>query len=427
MSYFKYIVLGVFTLSIIAGVAIFALSKGGSGAVSANVVVWGTIPEDTFSNAMSASSLASNRNIKAAYVRKDVQDFDSDFVNALAEGNGPDIVILRDDLFYKNRNKLVTIPYKTYSERAFKDTFIEEGEIFLSPEGIVAIPFMVDPIVMYWNRDIFTNNQVSQPPIYWEQMPSLVNKLTKKDGAGNVFQSALSFGEWSNVTNAKEVVSMLMLQAGTPITTRSDKAVVSVLDSQFNYPTAPGQSALDFYTQFSNQSSSMYTWNRSLPNSLNSFLSGNLAMYFGYASELFQILQKNSNLNYDVAVVPQIKDTKKRIVFGRMQALAITKQSKQIAASFAVMNALTEPNALLALEKITSLPPVRRDMLANIPSDAYRSVFYNSALVSHSFIDPNPTVTSKIFKEMVESITSGKSRVSEALNRASTELNSELQ
>jgi ABC-type glycerol-3-phosphate transport system substrate-binding protein len=427
MSYFRYVILGVFALSIIAGVAIFAMSKGGTGTVSATVVVWGTIPEDTFSNTFSASSLASNRNIKATYVRKDAQDFDSDFVEALAEGTGPDVVILSDGLLYKNRNKLVTIPYKTYSERIFKDTFIEEGEIFLSPNGIVAIPFTIDPIVMYWNRDLFANNQISQPPIYWEQMPNLVNKLTKKDSSGNVFQSTLAFGEWSNVTNAKEIVSMLLLQAGTPITARSDDAVVSVLDSQFNYPTPPGQSAIDFYTQFSNQTSSTYTWNRSLPNSLNSFLSGNLAIYFGYASELFQILQKNSNLNYDVAVVPQIKDTKKKVVFGRMQALAITKQSKQVAAAFAVINALTEPNALLALEKITSLPPVRRDMLANAPADAYRNVFYNSALISHTFIDPNPTVTAKIFKVMIESITSGKSRVYDALSQASAELNSELQ
>lgn len=427
MSYLRYIILGVFSLSIIAGIAIFALSKGSGGSQSANIVVWGTLPEDSFSASLVASSIPNNKSIKVSYVRKDAADFDADFVEALAEGNGPDVVLLREDLFYKNRNKLVTIPYKNYSERTFKDTFIEEGEIFLAQDGIVAVPFMVDPMVMYWNRDIFANNQISQPPLYWEQMPNLVSKLTKKDTSGNVFQSAVSFGEWSNVTNAKELISMLLMQAGTPITTRSSGAVVSVINSSLGFPTVPGQAAIDFYTQFSNQTSSMYTWNRSLPNSLNSFLSGNLAMYFGFASELFSILQKNSNLNYDVSIVPQIKDTKKRIVFGRMYALAITKQSKQTAAAFAVINALTEPAPLLALEKNTSLPPVRRDMLSNIPSDAYRSVFYNSALISHSFIDPNPTATSKIFKEMVESITSGRDRVSDSLDRASSELNYELQ
>lgn len=427
MSYFKLVILSVFSVSIVIGIAIFAFSKGPSSVAAADVIVWGTIEDTTFNNTYSASSLFSNKNVKVFYSKKDPKDFDRDFVEALAEGKGPDVVILRDDIIYKNRNKLLTIPYKNYSERTFKDTFIEQGEVFLSSEGVVAVPFVVDPIVMYWNRDIFANNQISQPPLYWEQLPVLVEKITKKDSSGNVFQSAVAFGEWSNINNAKDILSMLMIQAGTPITSRSGTAVISVLNSQFSSPTVPAQSALEFYTKFSNQTSPVYTWNRSLPNSLNSFLAGNLGIYFGFSSELFQILQKNSNLNYDVAIVPQIKDTKKRSVFGRMYALAIVKQSRNVAASFAVLNALTEQSSLLALEKITSLPPVRRDMLSNVPTDAYRNVFYNSALISRSWIDPDPVASSAIFKEMVESVTSGKSRVTDAVNRASSDLNSELQ
>ncbi|MFZ2523067.1 MAG: extracellular solute-binding protein [Minisyncoccia bacterium] len=426
MSPFKIIIITIFSVSIVAGIAIFALSKGASTTPAADIVVWGTIPEQTFGLVYSESSIFNNKSIKVNYTMKDSQDFDSDFVEALAEGRGPDVVIIRDDLIYKNRNKLITIPYKSYSERTFKDTFIEAGEVFLSEDGIVAIPFAVDPLVMYWNRDIFANNQISQPPKYWEEMPSLVSKITKKDASGNVYQSTIAFGEWNNINNVKEVLAMLLLQAGTPITARSGSGVTSVINSQLGYAVSPGQSALDFYTQFSNQTSPMYTWNRSLPSSLNSFLSGNLAIYIGFSSELFQILQKNSNLNYDVTIVPQIKDTKKRIVYGKMLAMAISKQSKQVGAAFTFMSALTEPKALSALEKINSLPPVRRDMLSSVPSDAYRNVFYNSALIAHSFIDPNPSATSRIFKNMVESITSGKSRVSESLSRASSELNAEF-
>jgi hypothetical protein len=81
----------------------------------------------------------------------------------------------------------------------------------------------------------------------------LVEKITKKDSSGNVFQSAVAFGEWSNINNAKDILSMLMIQAGTPITSRSGTAVISVLNSQFSSPTVPAQSALEFYTKFSNQ------------------------------------------------------------------------------------------------------------------------------------------------------------------------------
>ncbi len=67
---------------------------------------------------------------------------------------------------------------------------------------------------------------------------------------------------------------MLLLQAGTPITTRQNADVVSVLNSTFNYTVPPSRSAINFYTQFSNPTADTYTWNRSLPSSLNMFLSG---------------------------------------------------------------------------------------------------------------------------------------------------------
>ncbi len=427
MSYFKIAIMTIFTVSTVAGVIIFALSKSSSGVGSVEIVVWGTIAEDVFNTAYSKATISTNSDIRISYTRKDQVDFDTDFVEALSEGRGPDVVILRDDLIYKNRNKLLTIPYKNYTERTFKDTFIEEGELFLSPDGVLAVPFSVDPMVMYWNRDLFGTAQVSQPPKYWEELYPIVDKLTKKNSSGDVLQSAVAFGEWRNITNAKEIVSMLLLQAGTPITSRTNGTVASTLNFQFGQPRMPSQSAIDFYTQFSNPTNSLYTWNRSLPSSLNSFLAGNLAMYFGFASELFGIQQKNSNLNFDVTYVPQTKGTKKSSVFGRMNAFAIVKQSKQIPGSFMFINSMTEKVALKALEDFTGLPPVRRDMLAIPPADAAeRVVFYNSALISHSWIDPNPSATSIIFRDMIESITSGKSRTSEALSRANSQLDAEL-
>jgi len=427
MSNFKIAVIAIFSVSIVVGVAIFALSKSSSGTGSANLVVWGTIPQEAFEAAYQNSSIKSNKLIVVNYVKKSEASFDADFVEALAEGRGPDIVILRDDFVYKNSNKLFTIPYANYSARTFKDTFIENGEVFLAPDGVVALPFMVDPLVLYWNRDMFSNNKVAKPPQYWDEIYSLIDKITRKDSNANVLQSAIALGEWGNINSAKEILVALLLQAGTPITARTNDGATSVLNSaSAGQVIAPSESAVNFYTQFSNPTSPSYTWNRSLPSSLNMFLSGNLAMYIGLSSEIFSIQQKNSNLNFDVTYMPQIKDSAKKIVFGRMYALSIVKQSRQIAGAFLTVNALTEAGSLKGMEVVTSLPPVRRDLLSNRPTDAFRSVFYDSALISHTWIDPDSNGSSKAFRDMIESITSGQSRVSEALSNANSELNLEF-
>lgn len=425
MSNFQIGLIVVFVLALVLGLGLFATQKSGLGEGSASLLVWGTIPEDTFNNVYKASSIAKNKKITVTYVRKDSADFDDKFIEALADGIGPDVVILRQDSIYTHRNKIFVVPYENFSQRNFKDVFIEDGEIFLTSKGITAFPFIIDPMVMYWNRDMFTNNLISSPPKYWDEFYGLIDKITRKDSSGNVMQSALSFGEWKNVTNAKSILSLLLLQAGTPIVSYTDSAgYKSALSSQLDYTIAPGQSALNFYTQFSNPTSVYYTWNRSLPSSLNFFLSSNLSTYIGFASELFSIQQKNPNLNFDVTYVPQVRTAKNMTNFANIYGLSIVKQSKVIGASFLLVTSLVEPEALKVLESKTNLPPVRRDLLADKPTDAYRSVFYDSALVSKSWLDPSSISTTDIFKTMVESVTSGQQRVSESVSKASDSIDS---
>ena len=55
------------------------------------------------------------------------------------------------------------------SERDFKNTYIEEGELYLAANGILGLPITVDPMVMYWNRDIFSSAAIAAPPSYWDE------------------------------------------------------------------------------------------------------------------------------------------------------------------------------------------------------------------------------------------------------------------
>lgn len=426
MSTFKIAVIGTFGAFLFIGIIVFAMSKGGFSKSNANLVVWGTLSNEAFQALYDKTSIRESDTIKIKYEKKNEADFDREYIEALAEAKGPDIVILRDDHVYKHRNKLYTLPYKSYPERNFKDTFIEEAETFLTPEGVTAIPLMVDPLVMYWNRDIFTNNSITQPPQYWDQIYSIIDKTTRRDNNANVTNSTIALGEWRNINNAKEILSMLFLQAGTSITKRKDNSTRSVLLEQVGDGMTPGQTALNFYTQFTNPTSNYYTWNRSLPTSQNMFLSGNLAMYIGFASELFSIQEKNPNLNFDVTYVPQNRDTKKKVVFGHMYFMSVSKQSKYTQDAFTALIALTEPKAIKALEIETNLPPVRRDMLGEKQEMAFRTVFYNSALISKTWIDPEPSTSSNTFRDMIESITSGRSKVLDALGRADQDLNSQF-
>jgi len=188
----------------------------------------------------------------------------------------------------------------------------------------------------------------------------------------------------------------------------------------------PAEAAVNFYTEFGNPSKPSYSWNRSLPNSTDYFLSGNLGLYFGFASEIGNLQLKNPNLNFDVASVPASREGGTDVSFAHFNAFAVTKSSKNINAAFTVISILSGVDGSAAFSKYLKLPSARRDLLSKKPTDAYQSVFSDSAIRAKAWLDPSPNETDAIFKTMVESITSGRARTGEAVAKVNRELSSLL-
>ena len=429
MSTFRIVVLVVFVVFAVVGVAIFAGVGGFFGSDSgegAPVLIWGTLPGAVMTSVLGDLVDARKGFDLVTYVAKDPRTYEADFVEALATGSGPDLLLLPHDLLVSHANKLIAIPYSSFSERAFKDAFIEEGELFLSPQGIIGLPFLVDPMVMYWNRAIFATEGVAKPPAYWDEFFLLAPKMTKRDQASNITRSFVSLGEYGNVTHAKALLSALMMQAGNRIVERGTQGLTSVLTEGAGTSAAGAEAALRFYTEFSNPVKSVYSWNRALPESRQMFLAGDLGVYFGFASELSELRRANPNLNFDVASLPQSRDAADRTTYGRLSALVIPRIASNANAALSAAFALSDAPSLSALTALTGLPPVRRDLLAKTPTDAFQSVFYASALQAKAWLDPNPKETERIFRAMVEGITSGRENISGALRTAHSEISNLL-
>lgn len=423
MSKFQLILTTVFIFIIIAAVATFALFKASDTENRGKTVLWGTLDRQLMSSFLSKVG-EFDQKFSVDYVEKRPETFEADLIEALASGTGPDAVLLPQDLIYRNLNKLTPIPYSSLSERSFKDTYLSEGELFLSAAGISALPLVVDPLVLYWNRTLLTNAGIAKPPATWTELLALTPKLVAKNNTV-ITQSAVALGGYENITNAKDILSVLLLQAGTPITGFRDSGrLASLLGEKFNFALVPAEEALRFYIGFADPQKPNYSWNPSLPPARSYFISGDLAFYLGFASELKEIRDRNPNLDFDVATLPQTDKTVARKTFGRVLGLAFTKNLKDLPSAFANALSLTSPNSIRALSEIISLPPSRRDLLSVKPADAYLAVFYDSALISRGWLDPDKEGSDAVFKNMVKSATSGRARISEAVGQASRELES---
>lgn len=421
MSKFQLFLLVGFATLILISVIVFSKYKGSAGE-QADVVIWGTLNSTEFGDILANSPLKQDKTVNVKYEEKEADKFDNELLEALAAGNGPDLFILPQDKIYKQKNKVLILPYSSYPERNFKSSFVEGAEIFLSSEGVVAIPIFTDPLVMYWNRDLFNQAKITLPPKYWDQLYSVASAISRKDGALNINRSAVAFGEFANVNNAKEILANLLLQAGTSITVQAQNGVRSALNESFGKAIMPAEAALNFYTEFSNPVKPFYSWNRSLASSQDFFLSGDLGLYFGFASELPRLQLKNPNLNFDVDYVPTSREGGVYISYANFYGLAISKNSKNLNAAFKVASVLSSQAGAKAIEDVLGLPSARRDLLSVRPGDAYKDIFYGSAIRSRAWLDPDPEKTTIVFKNLIESITSGRERTAIAVSKASSEI-----
>lgn len=427
MSKFQMLFFGILIVAIVGSVALFSTASRSGNTQAVTVRVWGTVDSSTFSSYVSDLKNETQSDISILYTAKNKDTFETDLVEAIASGRGPDIIFLPQDLIVRVEDKIVPIPFKSFSERTFKDTFIQEGELFLTKNGALALPFTIDPLITFWNRDMFSSAGVAKPPTTWDEIYPLVDTFTKKDNASNILQTAIALGEYGNVSHAKEIIATLMMQAGNPIVgTDTSGDYESKLGAGLGYTVRPSDAAINFYTQFADPLRSVYSWNRSLPQSKDMFISGDVAMYVGYASEIQEIRKKNPNLNFDIAPLLQARSAKTKITYGNMQGLAILKSSKSVAGAFTAISYLTNNLGIKSWAQLTQLPPVRRDLLAASTGDSVTSVLYSSALWSRGWLDPQRTKTATIFKNLVETITSGKAQTSEAVQRADQELNNLL-
>lgn len=422
---FQIIILVIFIVLAVLGVLVFSGaiplgSKSSSTGSLGTVVLWGTIKAELISPALDTFNQA-NPTFIVKYEQKNPETFDQDLLEAMASGVGPDMFFLPNDLVFDYANKIYLIPYESYSASSFQTTFSSAGEVFMTSKGIVAFPMTIDPLMMYYNRSILESNSVVYPPVYWDDVVSLIPTLTKKDELNKITQSTVAMGQFSNIFHAKDIISALFMQAGNQIVAEKNGYFSSMLGE--NTGNINLVSTLSFYTSFADPLKSVYSWNRSFANSQDAFSSGNLAFYFGYASELNTLINKNPNLNFSVTSFPQIKNSSFKLTSAKVTGLAVSNFSKNLQTALTAASLLATSDFASKLATATQIPPARRDLLAKKPTDSFSPAFFSSSLYARSWLDPSSVDTDNIFKGMIEGVLSNSFSAENAIRDASAKLN----
>ncbi len=421
---FQYIILILFGAFAIIGVIVLATSpkEGAEKRVAVPLTIWGPpLPGDGATELVRLLKEEGDVLDTTTYVVKNPATLYSDLVKALSVGRGPDAVIIDASMLLTMRELIQPVSYEALPMGKYRERYIEGAELFALDDGVYAFPLVVDPLVLYWNRNLFTNALISQVPDNWVSFVELVPRLTIIEDDTVLTQSAISFGEYDNVLHAKEILSALLMQTGISIVynNENDRWVTDLVSSHRKERASDPVLALRFFTDFSDPIKKVYSWNKTFERSREAFAANKVAMYGGFASEIETLSAINPNLNFDIAMWPQSTlPGRNKLTYGKFYALAVLKQSTHQNAAFVVASELAGAANAQHWQDVTGLPTARRDMLREVPSDPYSSVIVRSALISRSWHDPDVYGTDETFMHMVNMVNTGQKQAESALLEA---------
>lgn len=380
------------------------------------VTIWGTLPEAEMSGYL--RSLAdSNEQYEGVSYRSIPEDqFDSRLVNALADGTGPDIVFISHERLASIRKRVQPISYEAFPVRDIRSTYIDGAQIFALSDGLYAYPVALDPLVMYWNKNILSQDGFLEAPDTWEVLVNdYLPTLIRRNPDRSITRSVVAMGEYENVENSFGIISALLLQGGMVGVTESGTNYEIALTQSVGGGGDPLRASADFYTRFSRPNNSLYSWNRSFNGDRDRFLSEELAFYFGYGSEGVALEQQNPNLNFDIAAFPQGAAATVDRTYAKFYGLAALRTSKNLPGASVVMNQLASQQNAQAIADMYRLVPAHRASVSAGSNDVYGRINYKSAPIAYGWLNPRREAIDSIFNTMTKDINENRGDIDSVL------------
>lgn len=421
------IIVSIFVIGAIVALLVFSgviKLRNNTQTTEGTVEVWGTIPFGTMQPYI--DSITTN-DLRVVYKVKNNATYESELINALAAGNGPDLFIMPHENILRHTDKIFEVPYTSFPQADYQDIYIDESKLFLTDTGVIAFPLYVDPLVMYYNKHLLASAFLLDVPEFWDQFLEFAPEITVANQNGEVDISAVALGTFDNLFHAKGLISVLLMQNGNPLVGTNSATGYKVSTLGLNNDLAEQAiQALEFFTSFAQFGNDNYSWNEALPVSRDMFIAGDLGVYFGKASEIETIRNKNPNLDFGVALLPQLRDSTRKITYGSMLGVAVNKQTTNVAGAISIASKLAGKDVIDSLANDLFVAPARKDLLRNKPNESYLTLFYNSAIIAAGWTDPDPSATEALFRMMIQDINTGKSTIQNAVSRANVDLNAIL-
>lgn len=415
-----------------------------------NLVYWRVFDDESSMGEIINAYNLLHRNITITYRKLRYEEYENELINALAEDRGPDLFSIQNTWTRKYQNKIaplpktITMPYEVITGTIKKETTIElrtnpalslrelEANFVdaipydtVIDNQIYGLPLALDTMVLFYNKELLNNAGIPQPPTTWSEFRDQVKKITKQDRKGNLIQAGAAIGTNKNINRGTDILSLLMLQNGTVMADENGYPKFGEIPPmQADKSYVPAEEALSFYTDFSNPAKEIYTWNDLMPNALETFLSGNVAFFFGYSYDIPTIKARAPKLNWSITKMPQIEGNQKEINYANYWNEVVSKKSQHINEAWDFIQFATRAENDIKYLNVTGKPTALRSLIPKQLEDINLNSFASQVLTAKSWYRGQDAVAAeKIFGDMIDSVVQGLATPHEAIGLAVSKVN----
>ncbi|MDP3964423.1 MAG: extracellular solute-binding protein [bacterium] len=453
------LIIGVLTVGLfITG---FSCNSNQPDLPSVTLTIWRVWDEeDAFQDILDAYR-RQHPNVEFEYRKLRYEEYRDELLSAWARGEGPDIFSVpnywageyrefmeplprvlelprqetRKVLGFKTEKTIVTDKIPTYSINNLRADFapsVVEDVVFYDDQGdqqIYALPYSVDNLALYYNRDLLNQAAIALPANTWKELLVQIGRLVKENAQGELIQSGIALGSVDNIQRYVDILSMLMVQDGAVMSTINNKNQFRAsFDDEIKDAEGkkfhPGSHALSFYTDFANPSKQAFSWSEELPTAFESFTQGQLAYFLGYSYHQEMIRDAAPRLNFDVAPLPQVS-LNQEANYANYWVESVYNNSDVKNWAWDFLFYATKAENVVSYLNATQQPSALREVLAlQAEQDPAIEVFVNQVFTAKNWYHGQDYGTvENAFSTMIKSILDGESTPEDATDTAEKIIN----
>ncbi len=310
----KKIIIGVGVLLLVVFLVILFMPKNNEQK-DVTLTWWGLWEDEAVMKILTDEFTRENPKIKVNYVQQNPRQYRERITARIGNNKTddvPDVFVYHNSWTPMFSSILLPFSEDVITPEEFEKAYYPVMQDDLVKNGaIYGIPLGVDTLALFVNTKYLKDADID-PPKTWDDFTAATVGLTVYDeSTGRIATAGAALGTYNNITHASDILSLLFVQQG--------------IDMK-NFPASADrqQQVFDFYTSFAKGQKP--SWNTTLDESILTFSSGRLAMFFGYSWDILRIKALNPDLEFSIHPVPSLPGGEK-VAFASYWAQGISSKS----------------------------------------------------------------------------------------------------